>query len=52
MTDAIATPAPAAAMQRPWLNAYPPGVPGEVAVDTYSSLVPLLEESWAHLCEA
>ena len=25
---------------------YPPGVPGEVAVDTYASLVPLLEESW------
>ena len=47
MTDALATPASAAATQRPWLNAYPPGVPGEVAVDTYSSLVPLLEESWS-----
>jgi long-chain acyl-CoA synthetase len=46
MTDALATPVFAAATQRPWLNAYPPGVPGEVAVDTYSSLVPLLEESW------
>src|SRR6187399_1533099 len=46
MTDAIAPPAPATSTQRPWLNAYPPGVPGEVAVDTYSSLVPLLEESW------
>ncbi|HYP31407.1 MAG TPA: long-chain-fatty-acid--CoA ligase [Burkholderiaceae bacterium] len=33
-------------MPRPWLTQYPPGVPGEVAVDTYSSLVPLLEESW------
>jgi long-chain acyl-CoA synthetase len=45
MTDALATPA-AAALQRPWLDAYPPGVPGEVAVDTYASLVPMLEESW------
>ena len=33
-------------MSRPWLTHYPPGVPGTVAVDTYSSLVPLLEESW------
>ena len=46
MTDALATLVSAAATPRPWLNAYPPGVPGEVAVDTYSSLVPLLEESW------
>ena len=46
MTDALATPVSAASTQRPWLNAYPPGVPGEVAVDAYSSLVPLLEESW------
>jgi long-chain acyl-CoA synthetase len=47
MTDALAYPAPATSTPRPWLTAYPPGVPGEVAVDTYSSLVPLLEESWA-----
>ena len=49
MTDALASPAspaPATSLPRPWLAAYPPGVPGEVAVDTYSSLVPLLEESW------
>ena len=47
MTDAFAaTAAPSAALQRPWLNAYPPGVPSVVAVDTYASLVPLLEESW------
>ena len=46
MTDAIATSAPAASTTRPWLTQYPPGVPGDVAVDTYSSLVPLLEESW------
>jgi long-chain acyl-CoA synthetase len=46
MTDALATSAPAAASSRPWLTHYPPGVPGTVAVDTYSSLVPLLEESW------
>jgi long-chain acyl-CoA synthetase len=48
MTDAhaLSAPAPAAATPRPWLEQYPPGVPGEVAVDTYPSLVPLLEESW------
>ena len=46
MTDALASPAPAAARQRPWLSSYPPGVAGDVPVDTYSSLVPLLEESW------
>ncbi|MEO5687501.1 MAG: long-chain-fatty-acid--CoA ligase [Burkholderiaceae bacterium] len=47
MTDALASPAPATSAPRPWLTAYPPGVPSHVAVDTYSSLVPLLEESWA-----
>ena len=46
MTDALATSAPATSLSRPWLTHYPPGVPGTVAVDTYSSLVPLLEESW------
>ena len=46
MTDALATSAPATSLPRPWLKHYPPGVPGDVAVDTYSSLVPLLEESW------
>ena len=46
MNDALAPIAAATATPRPWLTQYPPGVPGEVAVDTYSSLVPLLEESW------
>ena len=48
MTEAHATSAPASATTspRPWLTQYPPGVPGTVAVDTYASLVPLLEESW------
>ena len=46
MTDALATPAAATSTARPWLTQYPPGVPGTVAVDAYSSLVPLLEESW------
>ena len=46
MTDAIASPAPATSSPRPWLTQYPPGVPGVVAVDTYPSLVPLLQESW------
>ena len=44
MTEAFAAPAPA--VPRPWLAHYPPGVPGTVAVDTYPSLVALLEESW------
>jgi long-chain acyl-CoA synthetase len=46
MTDALASTAPAPTMPRPWVAQYPPGVPGVVPVDTYSSLVPLLEESW------
>ncbi len=46
MTDALASATPATSLPRPWLTQYPPGVPGEVAVDTYASLVPLLEESW------
>ena len=46
MTDAHAISAPASTSPRPWLAQYPPGVPGVVAVDTYASLVPLLEESW------
>jgi long-chain acyl-CoA synthetase len=46
MTDAHAAPVPAHSLPRPWLTQYPPGVPGEVAMDAYSSLVPLLEESW------
>ncbi|HEY8976717.1 MAG TPA: long-chain-fatty-acid--CoA ligase [Burkholderiaceae bacterium] len=44
MNDAIAS--AALTPPRPWLTQYPPGVPGTVAVDTYASLVPLLEESW------
>jgi len=45
MNDALA-PAATAAIPRPWLAQYPPGVPATVPVDTYASLVPLLEESW------
>jgi len=48
MTDALATSAPATSTQRPWLAHYPPGVPGAVPADTYSSLVPMLEESWTN----
>ncbi len=46
MNDALAPTAAATAIPRPWLAHYPPGVPGTVPVDTYASLVPLLEESW------
>jgi long-chain acyl-CoA synthetase len=44
MNDALAS--ATLTSSRPWLAQYPPGVPGTVAVDTYASLVPLLEESW------
>jgi long-chain acyl-CoA synthetase len=33
-------------MQKPWLKCYPPGVPTEVNVNQYNSLVDLLEESY------
>ncbi|HMN93246.1 MAG TPA: long-chain-fatty-acid--CoA ligase [Hydrogenophaga sp.] len=36
----------AAAADRPWLGAYPPGVPAEIDVDQYPSLVHLMEESF------
>jgi long-chain acyl-CoA synthetase len=32
--------------ERPWLNAYPPGVPADIDADEYSSLVALLEKSF------
>jgi long-chain acyl-CoA synthetase len=34
------------AMEKPWLKSYPQGVPAEVKVDTYRSLVELLEEAF------
>jgi long-chain acyl-CoA synthetase len=34
-------------MQRPWLKSYPPGVPAEVDVSRYASIVALYEESFA-----
>jgi long-chain acyl-CoA synthetase len=39
----VSTQAPAA---RPWLGAYPEGVPADIDVDQYPSLVHLLEESF------
>lgn len=32
---------------RPWLSAYPPGVPSDVDISQYTSLVALMEESFA-----
>lgn len=32
--------------ERPWLNAYPPGVPADIDPSAYGSLVELLEESF------
>ena len=34
-------------MQKPWLKSYPAGVPAEINVNQYGSLVELLEESFA-----
>ena len=34
------------ATNKPWLKSYPAGVPAEVRIDTYRSLVDLLEESF------
>jgi len=41
-----ATPATATPASRPWLKNYPPGVPAEIPVDVYPSLVALLEEAF------
>lgn len=35
-----------ATADRPWLGAYPPGVPADIDVDQYPSLVHLMEESF------
>jgi long-chain acyl-CoA synthetase len=37
---------PAATLERPWLKAYPPGVPADIDVSQYQSLVGLMEESF------
>ena len=34
-------------MDRPWTAHYPPGVPAQIAVDAYPSLVALMEESFS-----
>jgi len=38
---------PAATPERPWLSAYPEGVPADVDVNQYQSLVELMESSFA-----
>jgi len=37
---------PADLIARPWLQAYPPGVPADIDITQYSSLVGLMEESF------
>ena len=37
---------PTATLERPWLKAYPPGVPTDVDASQYQSLVGLMEESF------
>jgi len=41
----VTTPA-AATADRPWLSAYPPGVPADIDASQYASLVALMEESF------
>src|SRR5438128_2538433 len=38
-------------MERIWLKQYPPGVPSDIDVNQYSSLVALLEESFAKFAD-
>ena len=38
-------------IDRPWLNAYPPGVPSDIDPDEHASLVELLEASFARFAE-
>ena len=38
-------------MDKPWLDAYPPGVPAEIDPDQYASLAALLEASFARFAE-
>ena len=33
-------------MEKSWLKQYPPGVPAEINVEQYASLVALLDESF------
>ncbi|MDO9115886.1 MAG: long-chain-fatty-acid--CoA ligase [Polaromonas sp.] len=37
----------ASTIDRPWLSAYPPGVPADIDASQYASLVALMEESFA-----
>ena len=37
---------PTATLERPWLKAYPPGVPTDIDASQYASLVGLMEESF------
>lgn len=37
----------ASTLDRPWLKAYPPGVPADIDASQYASLVALMEESFA-----
>ena len=37
---------PTATLERPWLKAYPPGVPTDIDTSQYQSLVALMEESF------
>lgn len=39
-------------MDKPWLNAYPPGVPAEIDPDQYVSLTALLEACFARFSES
>ena len=42
---------PSTAPAKPWLKSYPPEVPARIAVDSYRSLVELLEESFRNFAD-
>ena len=42
---------PPTAADRPWLSAYPEGVPADIDLSQYRSLVALLDESLAKYAE-
>ena len=42
---------PSTAREKPWLKSYPAEVPAQVAVDSYRSLVELLEESFRNFAD-
>jgi long-chain acyl-CoA synthetase len=51
MIESPSSPPAVASTARPWLRQYPPGVPAEVDVGAYPSVVALLDEAYARHAE-